>query len=1459
MASQANLVAEAELRQACSELDSRLCAGESGVTEQILAAQPQLANSPECAIELIYTEYVTREELGNRPQPAELYDRFPQWRERIERLLEVHAALESPAELSAMRAGDTPGDARSTLVPGQTVRLMPGDVPADVARYELIEPLGHGGMGIVYKARQRGLDRLVALKLIRNGSLATAEQRSRFHKEAESAARLQHPNIVQIFDIGEQDGTPFLAMEFVDGENLEQWLGDATLPSDSAAQLVATLAEAVHYAHERRIVHRDLKPANVLLACRDLPAVQSSRLDGSSSYEPKITDFGLAKRLDAAADLTSTGQILGTPNYMAPEQAAGHTQEIGPATDVYALGAILYRLLTGRAPFQGESVLEVLEQLRDHDPVAPSRLRPKLPRDLQTICLKCLEKEPGNRYATAQALAMDLSRFLAGQSIVARPAAWWERIARWARRRPAVAALLAMVLVVAATGFVGVSWQWMRAHQHWLLAERGRVALAAALGKTETARKAEAAERDRVKRLMYAHEIALAEHEQGNHNPERALELLDGCDTELRHWEWRYLKQLCQQEQFNLTGHSLPVLGLAFSPDGSRLASCSAKWGYDEPGEIILWDATNGKQLFTLRGHSSSVMSVAFSPDGARLASAGAVWFGKGSGVKLWDVATGTEALSIPSSSNVLSVAFSPCGQMLALGSQRGVKLCDSWTGDELQVLAGGSSDVFCVAFNPNPDETQLAAASRDGTVRLWDASSGEQLAVLQGDNSPRSVCYSPDGRQLTVATFGGTVFVWDVTKPIRAVARHQWDTRGGNSRVVFSPDGQHLALSTADGAIAIVDPWTGREQQSFRAHGRGIAKVVAFSPDGRRIATAGGDRTIKLWDLLASSVPQIIRIKKEGAHVSHMAISPDGQRVALTSVLNRSSPGAGTSDRTLLIWDMREQQISYFKEHSDWITSVAFSPDGRRFVTGSDDKTAKLCDAATGRVLLNLEGHDATVTDVAFSPTGNQLASSSSDGTVRLWNVASGRELRKLHAHAGAVSQVAYCPDGRYLISAGADQMVRVWDVTTWRELLGFRVDASTIHDLAFSPDGKQLALCGNDRLIRVWDVQPLVRPDMVTRPRHTLRGHTDRVTSVAFSPDGKRLVSVSPDKSVKLWMLDSGQEVLTLRTDTTEYSHVLFSPDSRRILLSRRGNIVMWDSDDDREEAAQSAEQRATAWHESQARKAEANHQCFGAAFHLGRLIETQPDRWTYFYRRALAEAAMAHWNNAAADFAKVVEDVPDDLEILCGQAPVLLLSGDTEGYHQLCQRVLARFQQTTEDPIGWKAAQQMLQSLFDQRRPAKEHRTAYLAARLCTLAPDALADQEQAVQIAQQAVDAHPDYAWYLHTLALAHYRRGRYAQAMPLLHESMQHADWEPQVVNWLLLAMIHHQLGQPEDAQPWLDKAEQWLEKLRREAPQEIVPTFWNPHDWLSCELLRQEAGSLIGAPPTLPAFPEPDR
>jgi WD40 repeat protein len=581
--------------------------------------------------------------------------------------------------------------------------------------YELLGELGRGGMGVVYQARQQGLNRVVALKMILSADHAGADEVARFRTEAEAIARLQHSNIVQIFEIGEHDGKPFFSLEFCGGGSLASKLGAAPPTPREAAELVEKLALAMEAAHDADVIHRDLKPANVLLSA-----------DGT----PKITDFGLAKKLDLADGRTRTGAVMGTPSYMAPEQAEGR-KDIGPAADIYGLGAILYELLTGEPPFRASTVLDTLLKVIGTEPVAPRLLAPKVPRDLKTICLKCLRKDPAHRYASAADLAADLRLFFDGRAIRARRVGWIEWAWRWAKGHPGTAMLVALVTV-------SLVYVWVR--QYLWVDDLSKDA-------------ADALEK-------------LRRQQQQTTVPPRTAQPRPSAPA------WRLVH--------TLTGASGRVWAVAFHPKLNQAASAGEdRWVY-------LWDVRAGRRLLQLPGHDDTVLGLAFSPDGSRLASAGSDGV-----VKVWDLASGKEERTLAAHGKaVQAVAFHPRGHLLASASaDRTVVLWDSVSWQPVQTLRGHERAVNSVAFSP--DGSALASAGDDNTVRIWNVADGTVQHMLAVHNDRvTGVCFDAEGKRLLSVGWDQKALVWDVAaaKPApKAMAG--FSVAGRLNAAAWSPD----------------------------------------------------------------------------------------------------------------------------------------------------------------------------------------------------------------------------------------------------------------------------------------------------------------------------------------------------------------------------------------------------------------------------------------------------------------------------------------------------------------------------------------------------------------------------------------------------------------------------------------------------------------------------------------------
>ncbi len=600
-----------------------LRAGERIPAEAYLALHPTL-HGGEAAFELIYGEYLIRESLGESPKLEEFFWRFPDFAERLRRQLGLHQALGQESTRIGKASVD---DAEDDKGGGAAVPIVPG--------YEIVGILGQGGMSVVYLARQAALNRLVALKVIRARVYADPEVAARFRDEAEAAARFQHPNLVQVYEVGEFEGLGYLVLEYVAGGNLQQKLAGNPQPPREAARLIEQLARALHYAHQRGIVHRDIKPANVVLTEEGIP---------------KVTDFGLAKLMERENGLTRTGDIMGTPSYMAPEQARGTPADVTAAADIYALGAILYEMLTGRPPFKGSTPLFDPEPGRRAGCAAAGRLQRHLPREVETICLKCLEKDPRKRYATAEDLADDLRRFLEDRPILARRIGRAEWLWRWCRREPVKAALAASLVLAVIAGFLGVAVQMRRAE--------GKARDEA----TERAH-AELAEGKALDHL-YSSRLAQARLQWRLNDIPVARQLLEGCDPGRRGWEWRYLDGLNHRELLDLevTPAMSFVVALAFSRDGRRFAfSAYNPYALPEVRKewlVEVWETQPARRIRAFQAPRAAAR-LSFSPDGRRLLASGAG--GQGIAVLL-DLDTGKV---VRTWTPIGTVSYSPDGMTL--------------------------------------------------------------------------------------------------------------------------------------------------------------------------------------------------------------------------------------------------------------------------------------------------------------------------------------------------------------------------------------------------------------------------------------------------------------------------------------------------------------------------------------------------------------------------------------------------------------------------------------------------------------------------------------------------------------------------------------------------------------------------------------------------------------------------
>jgi WD40 repeat protein/serine/threonine protein kinase len=1120
--------------------------------------------------------------------------------------------LSSPGRIAASGSADDGPSAWSWPDPAPTspeALTIPG--------YEVLRELGRGGMGVVYKARQVSLKRLVALKVLLAGPHAGVRDLARFRQEAEAIAGLRHPNFVQIYDIGEAEGRPFLALEYVEEGNLGRRLRGDPQPVAPAVALLETLARAVQFAHQHQIVHRDLKPANILLRRKaeirnpNPEAMASDFGFRISDYEPMVTDFGLAKRLDEDGKKTHSGDVVGTPSYMAPEQAAGHAGQVGPATDVYALGTIFYEVLTGRPPFKGEAPVDTLLQVLHEEPLKPSRLRPGLPRDLDTICLKCLAKEPARRYASAAALAEDLERFRQGRPIRARPVGLTERAWKMARHRPLTAALLAGIVFIALVGFAGITWQWRSAANAWTDAEdaRGQAAL----------------EREKAKAALYFSLITQAQLQWRVNDSTSAEQTLARCvpsegHKDRRGWEWHHLKGLFHADLFTLKhDHSGPGASVAYQPQGRWLVSVVGGHPPQQEGRqarVRFWDATSG-ELLQACPSPPGVDRVAVRPDGKRLA------LGATDGtVLVWEAPSGKELLRKKLHDDaVMGITFSPDGRTIATASwDHTAIIWDGDTGQVVHVLKGHDEQVQAVAFHPSGN--RLVSAGWDTTIKVWDTGTGQEVQTLRGHkNKVYCLSFSPDGQFLASASSKGNIKIWEMAtgRVVQSVTGHS----GSVLSLAWGPDGRYLAYGGLDGTARVWDVENNFSRNIFRGHTTAV-EAVCFSPDSQRLASISpAQAAIKVWDLTRHPERGTFAKVGPGPDIEALAFADGGQRLI-------SITGGGK----LQTWNAETSVLE--NEHSIDVSPVvvspgmlaSFDPEARRLAARSRDdaRVVKIWDVGTGAELFAFLGHALPITCVRFSGDGKQLVTCAGDTSrtgkpneVRVWNADTGK-LKVNVPGKGQIFSAAFSPDGRWLALGGDAGRVTLIRCESRPRIVKFRLQQANVTALAFDPDGALLASAGQgEGILRIWSVEELTALGKESpEPEHTLPAPST-LYDLAFSPDGKRLAGISRDL-VKLWDVATGHEVLTLRGapqrhwDPPFNPRVVFSSDSSRLAATNwNESISLWAAEDqthevdvDRRQAARrkAADLRARFWHLQEAEHCLQHHNPAAAQFHFQRL---------------------------------------------------------------------------------------------------------------------------------------------------------------------------------------------------------------------------------------------------------------
>ncbi|SPE60222.1 putative Histone acetyltransferase [Verrucomicrobia bacterium] len=1107
--------------------------------------------------------------------------------------------------------GETITDLGATKTKSLSFSLTekPGD---HIGRYKLLEQIGEGGCGVVYVAEQeQPVRRRVALKVIKLG-MDTRQVVARFEAERQALALMDHPNIAKVLDAGATEaGRPFFVMELVKGVRITNYCDGNSLSTAERLGLFVQICQAIQHAHQKGIIHRDIKPSNILVTLHDgVPA-------------PKVIDFGIAKatggqRLTDKTIYTAIEQFIGTPAYMSPEQAEMSGLDIDTRSDIYALGVLLYELLTGNTPFDAGRLFdagldEIRRIIREEDPPRPStristldagelttvakhrnaeppKLLGLIRGDLDWIAMKCLEKDRNRRYETANAVAMDVQRFLSNQTVAARPPSALYSLRKMARRNKlafTAGAFIAVALVVG-IGATSSAWLYARSASAREKAARRQAEMNEQKASAEARRAdqnaaAEAAQKQRAEAALAEARSTLATadflqatrliSEQVDSDAlaylQRSLSIAPSNNPALtrlvtllsyRAWVWPLL-----------TLHTNGVNSAQFSLDGTRIVTAS--------GDLAqVWDAQSGAALTQPLKHNGAVSSARFSPDGQRIVTASL-----DGTARVWDALSGTTLTELLKNGGAVSSAqFSPDGRRIVTASwDNTARVWDARSGAALTQPLKHNGIVSSAQFSP--DGRRIVTASNDGTARVWDAQSGAALTEpLKLDGFVRSAQFSPDGQRIVTAA-GDTAQVWDAQSGA-ALGQPLKHTDLVFS-AQFSPDGRRIVTASLDGAARVWDAQSGAALTEPLEHHAGV-RSAQFSPDGQRIVTASLDGTARVWD--AQSGAALTQPLQQNGELWSAQFSPDGRRIVTASlegaarvwdtqsgtalaqplmhngVVNSAqfSPDGtrivtASEDRTARVWDAQNgAALARPLQHKGSVRSAQFSPDGSRIVTASEDRTARVWDAHSGAAMTKPLEHDGDVRSAQFSRDGSRIVTASGDGTARVWDAHSGAALTKPLEHNGDVRSAQFSPDGSWIVTASVDGTVQVWDAHNGTALSQPLKHNGEMISAQFSPDGRRIVTASVDGTARIWDAQSGAA---LTEPLK----HNGVVNSAQFSPDGTRIVTASGDRTARIWDAQSGAALTQPLKHNSGVSSARFSPDGARIITaSLDGTARVWDA---------------------------------------------------------------------------------------------------------------------------------------------------------------------------------------------------------------------------------------------------------------------------------------------------------
>jgi len=1099
---------------------------------------------------------------------------------RPQQTMPLESTPDRPAQTMPLEGGGSSqtmpleggGPSQTTGMQSSHSSIFPSDMDAmteragdEIGAYTLVSKLGEGGFGAVWLAeRRKPFTQRVALKIIKAG-LDSRSIITRFEQERQTLAVMNHPNVARVIDGGvTPSGGPYFVMEYVKGQPITDFCDAKVLSNRDRLSIFIQVCDAVQHAHSKGIIHRDLKPGNILVSSAD-----------NEHPIVKVIDFGVAKALtqldtDELAK-EEEGKMVGTPEYMSPEQAEAENDQIDTRSDVYSLGVILYELVSGVLPFDSrelrkKSYQEIQRTIREEAPPALSvrlsvikqkdasqmrqiakghgesfdRLLRDLRQELEWIPLKAMRREPKNRYQTAAAMAEDIRRYLDGLALEAAPKSNAYRVRKYVRRNLVFVLAVAAVLAALVTGLALTFWQWREAVQARSLAQdseqraieqrnaadaarvdatKAKDAALVAEAKAVKEREAADAARRRVEEEAYIANIQMANAWLDSGRMDRVRERLDACPPARRDWEWNWLDT---QSDSSLTALRAPTSGevllARFSPDGTQALALS----YDR--SVRVWNAATGEPITELKGSGGSLNDAVFSPDGRRVATAC-----KDGTARVWDAATGAVVAELKGHAKaVRAVAFNQDGSRVATASEDGTaRIWNAGTGAMAFELKGHGDVVTAVAFSP--DGKRLATASADRSVRLWSPESGASVAELRGhDKVVSSLAWRNDGGMLASGSADGTARLWATDGAAAGTLKGHQDAV---MSLAFSADGRQLITGSLDRTARIWDVATGAPRSTLAGHSAAVM-AVACSPDNKLAVTASDDGTLRVWDL-ATALPLATR-RGHADKVWSCAFNPEGTRVL-----------TGSLDGTARLWETFPQTaLREVSVHKGVVRAVAASPDGTRFATASSDGTARIWNAGDAAPVALLQGHAGAVTSARFSADGSQVLTTSADNTARLWDAKTGAQQGPLEGHSGAVTSARFSNDGKRVVTVSADQTARTWDAQSRRPLKEFKGHADKVNSARFSADGTRVVTASADKSARLWDASTAA----VIREFKDPGG---AVLSATLSEDGTRLVTVAADQSARTWNVETGELLGTMRPGDTPIRGAIFSEDGSRVLI--------------------------------------------------------------------------------------------------------------------------------------------------------------------------------------------------------------------------------------------------------------------------------------------------------------------